>query len=140
MAHHHVSGSPYSRLAERLNRFPQGAPASKLLFDILRLLMTEKEAGLMAQLPIKPFTARQAAERFNGDGHFVFMSCEGNGRKECLTSGDGLGSDGRGFLQRRNRSRITRAGGVGQNKRPLLAAGRKSSRKGDKTHGRKNFA
>ena len=62
MAHHHVSGSPYSRLAERLNRFPQGAPASKLLFDILRLLMTEKEAGLMAQLPIKPFTARQAAE------------------------------------------------------------------------------
>ena len=62
MAHNHTHGSPYSRLTERLNRFPQGAPASKLLFDILRILMTEKEAGLMAQLPIKPFRAKQAAD------------------------------------------------------------------------------
>lgn len=62
MAHNHTHGSPYSRLTERLNRFPQGAPASKLLFDILKILMTEKEAGLMAQLPIKPFRAKQAAE------------------------------------------------------------------------------
>ena len=62
MAHNHTHGSQYSRLAERLNRFPQGAPASKLLFDILKILMTEKEAGLMAQLPIKPFKVRQAAE------------------------------------------------------------------------------
>lgn len=61
MAHNHTHGSPYSRLTERLNRFPQGAPASKLLFDILKILMTEKEAGLMAQLPIKPFNAKQAA-------------------------------------------------------------------------------
>ena len=62
MAHNHTHGSPYSRLSERLNRFPQGAPASKLLFDILKILMTEKEAGLMAQLPIKPFRAKQAAD------------------------------------------------------------------------------
>ena len=62
MAHNHTHGSPYSRLSERLNRFPQGAPASKLLFDILKILMTEKEAGLMAQLPIKPFRTKQAAE------------------------------------------------------------------------------
>ena len=65
MAHNHTHGSPYSRLAERLNRFPQGAPESKLLFDILKILKTEKEAGLMAQLPIKPFSARQAAEIWN---------------------------------------------------------------------------
>ncbi len=65
MAHNHTHGSPYSRLNERLNRFPQGAPASKLLFDILKILMTEKEAGLMAQLPIKPFRAEQAAEIWN---------------------------------------------------------------------------
>ena len=65
MAHNHTHGSPYSRLAERLNRFPQGAPESKLLCDILKILMTEKEAGLMAQLPIKPFSARQAAEIWN---------------------------------------------------------------------------
>ena len=62
MAHNHTHGSPYSRLEERLNRFPQGAPASKLLFDILKILMTEREAGLMAQLPIKPFNASKAAE------------------------------------------------------------------------------
>ena len=65
MAHNHTHGSPYSRLTERLNRFPQGAPASKLLFDILKILMTEKEAGLMAQLPIKPFRAKQAADIWN---------------------------------------------------------------------------
>ena len=62
MAHNHMHGSPYSRLVERLNRFPQGAPESKLLYDILKNLMTEKEAGLMAQLPIKPFGVRSAAE------------------------------------------------------------------------------
>ena len=62
MGHNLTHGSPYSRLIERLNRFPQGAPASKLLFDILKILMTEKEAGLMAQLPIKPFNVKQAAE------------------------------------------------------------------------------
>ena len=62
MAHNLTHGSPYSRLTERLNRFPQGAPASKLLFDILKILMTEQEAGLMAQLPIKPFNVKQAAE------------------------------------------------------------------------------
>lgn len=62
MGHHLTHGSPYTRLTERLNRFPQGAPESALLFDILKILMTEKEAGLMAQLPIKPFSAHQAAE------------------------------------------------------------------------------
>jgi NAD-dependent dihydropyrimidine dehydrogenase PreA subunit len=62
LAHNHTHGSVYNRLAERLNRFPQGAPPSELLFDILRILMTEEEAGLMAQLPIKPFHAKQAAE------------------------------------------------------------------------------
>lgn len=61
MAHHHTHGSVYSRLAERLNRFPQGASPSKLLFDILKILITEEEAGLMAQLPIKPFSVKQAA-------------------------------------------------------------------------------
>lgn len=61
MGHHHSHGSIYSRLAERLNRFPQGAPPSQLLFSILKILMTEEEAGLMAQLPIKPFTTKKAA-------------------------------------------------------------------------------
>ncbi len=60
MAHHH-NNSAYGRLAERLNRFPQGAPATPLLFDILRMLFSEAEAGLISQLPIKPFTAEAAA-------------------------------------------------------------------------------
>jgi hypothetical protein len=44
-----------------LNRFPQGAPPSELLYKILKMFFTEKEAGLVALLPIKPFTAKKAA-------------------------------------------------------------------------------
>ena len=51
----------YGRLVERLNRSPQGAPPSERLFQILRLLVSEEEAGLLAQVPIRPFTARRAA-------------------------------------------------------------------------------
>jgi len=51
----------YSRLVERLNRFPQGAPPSELLFKILAMLFSEKEAGLVSLLPIKPFTAKKAS-------------------------------------------------------------------------------
>ncbi|MCM2316703.1 MAG: 4Fe-4S binding protein, partial [Thermoanaerobaculia bacterium] len=46
----------------RLNRFAQGAPPSELLFRILRILVSEREAALIAQLPIRPFTAKKAAE------------------------------------------------------------------------------
>jgi ferredoxin len=60
MAHLTARGA-YQRLVERLNRFPQGAPPSDLLFAILALLFSEREAGLVARLPIKPFTAATAA-------------------------------------------------------------------------------
>ena len=53
--------SGYSELVERLNRFPQGAPPSETLYKILKILFSEREAGLVAQLPIKPFTAVQAS-------------------------------------------------------------------------------
>lgn len=56
----HLS-SGYAPLMERLNRFPQGAPSSDLLFRILSILFSEQEAGLVAQLPVKPFTAEKAA-------------------------------------------------------------------------------
>ncbi|OUO95141.1 4Fe-4S binding protein [Cloacibacillus sp. An23] len=69
MSHNHTHGSPYTRLIERLNRFPQGAPESKRLYDILKILMTEKEAGLMAQLPIKPFNVRKAAQMWQMPEH-----------------------------------------------------------------------
>jgi ferredoxin len=53
--------SGYTELVERLNRFPQGAPPSETLYQILKILFSEQEAGLVAQLPIKPFTAEQAS-------------------------------------------------------------------------------
>ena len=61
MAHHTLKNA-YSQLAERLNRFPQGAPPSELLFKILAMLFSEKEAELAALLPIKPFSIEQAAQ------------------------------------------------------------------------------
>ena len=58
---HISSKSSYKLLEERLNRLPQGAPASETLYKILAILFSEKEAALVAQLPVKPFTARKAA-------------------------------------------------------------------------------
>jgi ferredoxin len=66
MAHHTLKSS-YSNLIERLNRFPQGAPPSDLLYKILKILFSEREAGLVALLPIKPFTAKQASRIWNID-------------------------------------------------------------------------
>ena len=60
MAHHTIKNS-YAELSNRLNKLPQGAPPSKLLFSILKILFSEKEAQLVAKLPIKPFTAEKAA-------------------------------------------------------------------------------
>ncbi len=56
--------SAYRDLADRLNRFPQGAPPSDVLFGILTLLFSEREAGLVALLPIRPFTVEDAARRW----------------------------------------------------------------------------
>jgi hypothetical protein len=62
MAHRLTSTPAYERLSERLNKFPQGAPASDLLFKILSMLFSEREAELVSLLPLKPFTAQRAAE------------------------------------------------------------------------------
>ena len=59
MAHQTLKNG-YHHLVERLNRFPQGAPPSDLLFQILRMLFTQEEAGLVALLPIKPFSVKKA--------------------------------------------------------------------------------
>ena len=61
---HATARDAYSHLVERLNRFPQGAPPSDLLFRILGILFTEDEAELVARLPIKPFTLEAAARAF----------------------------------------------------------------------------
>src|SRR5512147_537599 len=59
---HHSSRSIYDRLTERLNRFPQGAPPSESLFQILKVLFSEEEAAQVAVLPLRPFTAARAAD------------------------------------------------------------------------------
>jgi len=60
MAHRTIK-TGYDDLVTRLNKAPQGAPPSLVLNRILAMLMNEKEAGLLALLPIKPFTAAKAA-------------------------------------------------------------------------------
>lgn len=63
MAHHTtVKSNIYRSLADRLNRFPQGAPPEELLFKILSVLFSEREARLVSLLPIKPFGLGRAAE------------------------------------------------------------------------------
>jgi len=59
---HHRNHSAYNNLVERINRFPQGAPPSKILNKILKILFSEKEANLVSQIPIKPFTAEKASK------------------------------------------------------------------------------
>lgn len=59
---HHSHRSGYAELTDRLNRSPQGAPPSESLHKILKILFSEREAELIALLPIKPFTAEKAAE------------------------------------------------------------------------------
>ena len=56
-----VGKSAYKKLEERLNRFPQGAPPSETLYKILNILFNKKEAELVSQLPIKPFTINTAS-------------------------------------------------------------------------------
>jgi len=58
---HLTTRTAYVQLADRLNRHPQGAPPSDLLFRILKMLFSQREAELVAQLPIRPFDAKQAA-------------------------------------------------------------------------------
>jgi len=65
VAHAAASRVGYDKLISRLNRFPQGATPSELLYRILEILFSRREAELVASLPIKPFTARTAARIWN---------------------------------------------------------------------------
>jgi ferredoxin len=59
---HNTIKSGYQKLTERLNKFPQGAPPSELLYGILKILVSEKEAEMMSKIPIKPFTVEAIAK------------------------------------------------------------------------------
>lgn len=59
--------SAYEQLVERLNHFPQRVPPSETLYQILAMLFSEREAELVARLPIRPFKAGQAARLWDLD-------------------------------------------------------------------------
>jgi len=46
----HTAQSGYTKLVERLNRFPQGAPPGELLYSILKILFSEVPQSL-CQMP-----------------------------------------------------------------------------------------
>ncbi len=66
---HHKLKSGYDRLKRRLNYFPQGVGSgtSDLLFKIMSILFTEKEAELLAQLPLNPFRANKISKIWKMD-------------------------------------------------------------------------
>ena len=93
---HFAAKESYKRLEERLNRFPQGAPPSESLYKILSILFSEREAGLVAQLPIKPFTVKTASKIWNMDvacaekvlnelaGRAILLDADNNGVMEYI--------------------------------------------------------
>ena len=66
MAHKTLKNA-YSSLADRLNKYPQGVAPSKVLFQILSILFSEKEAELVSLLPIRPFNAEKASRAWKLD-------------------------------------------------------------------------
>lgn len=59
----HLTGrTGYKELIDRYNKFPQGAPESESLYEILRVMFTHEEASLVSLLPIKPFSVKAAAK------------------------------------------------------------------------------
>jgi ferredoxin len=87
---HHTLKSGYSQLVDRLNRFPQGAPPSDTLYKILQILFNEKEAQQVALLPIKPFTARQAARVWKTDENSAQKTLEELAGRALLVDVDGV--------------------------------------------------
>jgi Pyruvate/2-oxoacid:ferredoxin oxidoreductase delta subunit len=64
---HLVHPSGYHDLVGRLNRFPQGAPPSERLYQILKTLFSDREAHLVARLPIRVFSVEKAARAWGLD-------------------------------------------------------------------------
>jgi Pyruvate/2-oxoacid:ferredoxin oxidoreductase delta subunit len=93
---HMVGKLAYKKLEERLNRFPQGSPPSETLYKILSILFNEKEAELVSQLPIKPFTINTASRIWNLNlvntqkvldelaGRAILLDSEHNGIKKYI--------------------------------------------------------
>ncbi|MFQ6058811.1 MAG: indolepyruvate ferredoxin oxidoreductase subunit alpha [Anaerolineae bacterium] len=63
MGHLAMANGVYVELARRLDRFPIGAPPSKQLYEILKILYSEEEAQVAAQFPMGRVTFEQLQER-----------------------------------------------------------------------------
>jgi len=74
---HHTLKNGYLELSERLNKFPQGAPASELLFKIFAILLSEEEASLLSRLPLRPFSPAKAARIWQIPEHAARNRLEG---------------------------------------------------------------
>lgn len=81
---HHATLDGYHHLADRLNKFPYGAPASELLFKIFSILMSEQEAALLSQLPLRPFPAAKAARLWKVPEHEAQKTLEGLATRALL--------------------------------------------------------
>ena len=73
---HMVGKEAYKQLETRLNQFPQGAPPSKTLYQILELLFSEEEARLAALLPVRPFSIQKAAKVWGLSEHQTLIKLE----------------------------------------------------------------
>ncbi len=81
----HLTGrTGYKDLIGRYNRFPQGAPETESLYNILRVMFTPEEASLVSLLPIKPFSAKDAAKIWKITEEEAFAILNGLAEKALL--------------------------------------------------------
>ncbi|WP_457559538.1 4Fe-4S dicluster domain-containing protein [Candidatus Harpocratesius sp.] len=57
----HIHGK-YDDFQKRLNKMPQGAPATETLFKFLEILLSEEEAGLLSLIPVKGCSVSRIAK------------------------------------------------------------------------------
>jgi hypothetical protein len=93
---HRTLRSGYDELVDRLNRFLQGAPPSRLLFAILEMLFSAREAELVALLPIRPFSVATAARAWKVSPAAAAAVLDELASRALLL--DIQGDDGRAFL------------------------------------------
>ncbi|SHH75893.1 4Fe-4S binding protein [Clostridium grantii] len=81
----HLTGrTGYKELIERYNRFPQGAPESESLYEILKVMFTHEEASLVSLLPIKPFSVKSASKIWKKSEEDTFNILNGLAEKALL--------------------------------------------------------
>lgn len=95
---HHIAKSGYASLIDRINLFPRGAPPSKTLYKILKVLFSEKDASLVSLLPIRPFTAQKAAHIWKVKQHEAQKILEHLADRAILLDMEGEGGQTRYVL------------------------------------------